>query len=148
MNASVRHTEEVREEHDVRRRLSQATSVTRLRRESFDGADLSSVSMNRLSFDRCSFVGADLRLATLDSCFFKMCDFSRANLRGASMRDARFAGCDMRRADLRDCKLRGASLSAVNTGGDNGRTDITGVDWTGSTRDESTFEDAIDLSVE
>ena len=56
--------------------------------EVFDGADLSSVCLDRLWLDRCSLVGADLRQATLDGCSFRFCDLRRARLRGASLRFA------------------------------------------------------------
>src|SRR5580698_5902682 len=106
----------------------------------FDGADLSSVCLDRVRLDRCSLVAADLRQATLDSCYFKFCDLRRALLRGASLRFAKLAGCDLREADLRDCDLTGASFGYVNTGAPNGLSDLTGVVMEGAVLTEATFE--------
>ena len=108
--------------------------------EVFDGADLSSVCLDRVRLDRCSLVAADLRQATLDRCNFKFCDLRRALLRGASLRFAKLSGCDLREADLRDCDLTGAFFGYVNTGAPNGLSDLTGVVMDGAVLTEATFE--------
>lgn len=98
----------------------------------FAGADLTSVRPQTRWFDRCDFPGADLRLATFDLCIFRFCDFSRARLEGASLRGARFAGCDFTDADLRHSDLTDAEFSFVNTGKQNGLTDVTGALFAGA----------------
>lgn len=127
---------------DRRDRLTSARYFTRVERETFDGADLASVSLNHLRLDRCSLVAADLRHA-LDSCSFRFCDLRRANLRGASLRFASFAGCDFRYADLRDCDLTGTQFGLVNTGDETGRTKLTGVATERATLDSTTFDPVI-----
>jgi uncharacterized protein YjbI with pentapeptide repeats len=107
--------------------------------EVFDGADLSSVCLDRVRLDRCSLVAADLRQATLDRCNFKFCDLRRALLRGASLRFANLAGCDLREADMRDCDLTGASFGYVNTGAPNGLSDLTGAVMDGAVLTRTTF---------
>lgn len=107
--------------------IARASYGQRLRRVSFAGQDLSSVSAAGLSWlERCSFDGADLRQATLDGMRLKLCTLRNANLRGASLRGVHFAGCDLTGADLRGVDLHGASFSAVNTGDDSGRTVLSG----------------------
>jgi uncharacterized protein YjbI with pentapeptide repeats len=123
-----------------RERLAGARAYATVTGEVFDGADLSSVCLDRVRLDRCSLVAADLRQATLDSCYFKFCDLRRALLRGASLRFAKLAGCDLREADLRDCDLTGASFGYVNTGAPNGLSDLTGVVMEGAVLTEATFE--------
>ena len=108
--------------------------------EGFDGADLSSVVLDRLRIDRCSLVAADLRHATLDGCRFRLCDLRRASLRGASLRFASLAGCDLREADLRDCDLTGARFGFVNTGAANGLTNLTGANMDGATLAGAAFD--------
>jgi uncharacterized protein YjbI with pentapeptide repeats len=125
---------------DRRNRLTSACNFTRIERETFDGADLSSASLNHLRLDRCSLVAADLRHATLDYCSFRFCDLRRASLRGASLRFASFAGCDLRDTNLRDCDLTGTQFGFVNTGDETGRTNMTGVATGHSTLDRATFE--------
>ncbi|MFJ3823517.1 pentapeptide repeat-containing protein [Streptomyces nodosus] len=99
-----------------------------LQRQSFDGDDLVSVSLQQLWFIRCSFRGADLRHATLDGCHFKLCDLRGANLRGASLRGISLAGCDLTGADLREADLTGARFGQVRTGiPPHGLTDATGI---------------------
>ncbi|MGW4287780.1 pentapeptide repeat-containing protein [Streptomyces sp. NPDC004673] len=99
-----------------------------LRRRSFDGERLASVSVPQLWFTRCSFRGADLRHATLDGCHFKLCDLRGADLRGASLRGSSLAGCDLTGADLRDADLTGARIGRVSTGvPPHGLTDATGI---------------------
>jgi uncharacterized protein YjbI with pentapeptide repeats len=123
-----------------RDRLAGARAYTTVSGEVFDGADLSSVCVDRVRLDRCSLVAADLRQATLDRCNFKFCDLRRALLRGASLRFARLAGCDLREADLRDCDLTGASCGYVNTGAPNGLCDLTGVVTDGAVLTGARFE--------
>jgi uncharacterized protein YjbI with pentapeptide repeats len=123
-----------------RERLAGVRAYATVAGEVFDGADLSSVCLDRLWLDRCSLVGADLRQATLDSCSFKFCDLRRARLRGASLRFARLAACDLREADLRDCDLTGASFGFVNTGAANGLSDLTGVVMDGADLTGATFD--------
>jgi uncharacterized protein YjbI with pentapeptide repeats len=98
-----------------------------LQRQSFDGGDLASVSL-QLWFTRCSFRGADLRHATLDGCHFKLCDLRGANLRGASLRGISLAGCDLTGADLREADLTAARFGQVLTGiPPHGLTNATGI---------------------
>jgi uncharacterized protein YjbI with pentapeptide repeats len=120
----VGHTDVV--SADRRERLAGVRAFATVAGEVFDGADLSSVCLDRLRIDRCSLVAADLRQATLDRCSFRFCDLRRARLRGASLRFARLAACDLREADLRGCDLTGASFGFVNTGAANGLSDLTG----------------------
>jgi uncharacterized protein YjbI with pentapeptide repeats len=122
-----------------RERLAGARYTT-VTGEVFDGADLSSVCLDRVRLDRCSLVAADLRQATLDRCDFRFCDLRRALLRGASLRFAKLSGCDLREADLRDCDLTGAFFGYVNTGAPNGLSDLTGVVMDGAVLTEATFE--------
>jgi uncharacterized protein YjbI with pentapeptide repeats len=122
-----------------RERLAGARYAT-VTGEVFDGADLSSVCLDRVRLDRCSLVAADLRQATLDRCDFRFCDLRRALLRGASLRFAKLSGCDLREADLRDCDLTGAFFGYVNTGAPNGLSDLTGVVMDGAVLTEATFE--------
>jgi uncharacterized protein YjbI with pentapeptide repeats len=129
-------------------RLTSATYGVEVAQESFDSADLTSISLNQLWLVRCSFVGADLRHATLDNCRFKMCDLRRTNLRGASMRFVSLAGCDLRGADLRDCDLTGARLGFVNTGDVSGLTDLTAAILEGAVLDDATFERVVGWPVE
>lgn len=99
-----------------------------LQRQSFDGDDLASVSLQQLWFTRCSFRRADLRHATLDGCHFKLCDLRGANLRGASLRGVSLAGCDLTGADLREADLTGARIGQVRTGiPPHGLTNATGI---------------------
>jgi uncharacterized protein YjbI with pentapeptide repeats len=99
-----------------------------LQRQSFDGGDLASVSLQQLWFTRCSFRGADLRHATLDGCHFKLCDLRGANLRGASLRGTSLAGCDLTGADLREADLTGTRFGQVLTGiPPHGLTNATGI---------------------
>ena len=123
-----------------RERLAGAPAYATVSGEALDGADLSSVCLDRVRLDRCSLVAADLRQATLDRCNFKFCDLRRALLRGASLRFAKLSGCDLREADLRDCDLTGASFGYVNTGAPNGLSDLTGVVMDGAVLTEATFE--------
>jgi uncharacterized protein YjbI with pentapeptide repeats len=123
-----------------RERLAGARAYATVTGEVFDGADLSSVCLDRVRLDRCSLVAADLRQATLDRCSFKFCDLRRALLRGASFRFARLAGCDLREADLRDCDLTGASFGYVNTGAPNGLSDLTGAMMDGAVLTGARFE--------
>jgi uncharacterized protein YjbI with pentapeptide repeats len=124
----------------ARERLANAPYFSGVKHESFDGADLVSVLLDRLRFDRCTLVAADMRQATLDNCWFKFCDLRSARLRGASLRFARFAGCDLRGADLRDCDLTGAHFGFVMTGAETGRTDLTSARTEGATLDGAVFE--------
>jgi uncharacterized protein YjbI with pentapeptide repeats len=121
-------------------RLAYAPYMSSIKRESFDGADLMSVRLNHLRLDRCTLIAADLRQATLDNCYFRFCDLRGARLRGASLRLARFAGCDLRDADLRDCDLTGAQFGFVNTGAENGRSDLTGAATGGAILDSAVFD--------
>lgn len=123
-----------------RERLAGAHYFATVAGEVFDGADLSSVCLDRLRLDRCSLVAADLRQATLDGCSFRFCDLRRARLRGASLRFARLDGCDLREADLRDCDLTGASFGFVNTGAPNGLCDLTGAVLDGAALAGTTFD--------
>jgi len=123
-----------------RERLASERSFALVAGETFDGADLSSVFLDRLRIDRCSLVAADLRHATLDRCRFRFCDLRRANLRGASLRFASLAGCDLREADLRDCDLTGARFGFVNTGAGGGLTDLTGASMDGATLTGTAFD--------
>ncbi|MFD0483674.1 pentapeptide repeat-containing protein [Kineococcus sp. GCM10028916] len=110
-----------------RQDLAGAFYGQQLRRVSFAGQDLTSVSIPRLLWlERCSLDGADLRQATLDGMFLKLCTLKGVNLRGASLRGVSFAGCDLTGADLRDADLYGASFGAVNTGDSSGRTVLSG----------------------
>ena len=122
-----------------RERLAGEHAYAKVAGEIFDGADLSSVCLDRLRLDRCSLVAADLRQATLDHCRFKFCDLRRARLRGASLRFAHLAGCDLREADLRDCDLTGAFFGFVNTGAPNGLSDLTGAVMDGAVLTGTTF---------
>lgn len=130
---------------DTRRRLRRASRYAAIKRESFAGADLTSVVMAQLRFDRCDFVRVDLRLATLDGCFFKFFDFSDANFRGASLRSVSFAGCDLTNADLRDCDLRSAQFGSVNTGTDTGHTTLNGANLTDADLQDAIFDKVIGL---
>jgi uncharacterized protein YjbI with pentapeptide repeats len=123
-----------------RERLAGARVYAEVTAEVFDGADLSSVCLDRVRFDRCSLVAADLRQATLDRCNFKFCDLRRAVLRGASLRFANLTGCDLREADMRDCDLTGASFGYVNTGAPNGLSDLTGAVMDGAVLTRTTFD--------
>jgi uncharacterized protein YjbI with pentapeptide repeats len=123
-----------------RERLAGVRAYATVSGDVFDGADLSSVRLDRVRLDRCSLVAADLRQATLDRCNFKFCDLRRALLRGASFRFARLAGCDLREADLRDCDLTGASFGYVNTGAPNGLSDLTGAMMDGAVLTGARFE--------
>jgi uncharacterized protein YjbI with pentapeptide repeats len=110
-----------------RQDIAQAFYGQQLRRVSFAGQDLTSVSIPGLLWlERCSLDGADLRQATLDGMHLKLCTLKNANLRGASLRGVTFAGCDLTGADLRDADLYGASFGAVNTGNSSGRTVLSG----------------------
>jgi hypothetical protein len=84
-----------------RERLAGEHAYAKVVGEIFDGADLSSVCLDRLRLDRCSLVAADLRQATLDHCRFKFCDLRRARLQGASLRFAHLAGRHGRRGSYR-----------------------------------------------
>jgi uncharacterized protein YjbI with pentapeptide repeats len=126
-----------------RERLAGVRAYTTVAGEVFDGADLSSVCLDRLWLDRCSLVAADLRHATLDGCSFRFCDLRRARLRGASLRFARLSGCDLREADLRGCDLTGASFGFVNTGAPNGLSDLTGAVMDGAAVAGATFDRVI-----
>lgn len=108
------------------------TQHARVDGRNFAGADLTSVHPVATWFDRCDFSGADLRLATFDQCIFRFCDFTRATLEGASLRGARFAGCDFTDADLRNSDLTDAEFTLVNTGKQNGLTDVTGALFAGA----------------
>jgi uncharacterized protein YjbI with pentapeptide repeats len=123
-----------------RERLAGACVYATVTGEVFDGADLSSVCLDRGQLDRSSLVAADLRQATLDRCNFRFCDLRRAVLRGASLRFAKLTGCDLREADLRDCDLTGAFFGYVNTGAPNGLSDLTGVVMDGAVLTGATFE--------
>lgn len=123
-----------------RGRLAGQRPFAEVAREVFDGADLSSVCLDRLRLDRCSLVAADLRLATLDRCSLRFCDLRRARLRGASLRFAYLAGCDLREADLRDCDLTGARFGFVRTGAANGLSDLTGAVMDGAVLTGTTFD--------
>jgi uncharacterized protein YjbI with pentapeptide repeats len=123
-----------------RERLAGERAFAAVAGEVFDGADLSSVCLDRLRLDRCSLVATDLRHATLDRCSFRFCDLRRARLRGASLRFAYLAGCDLREADLRDCDLTGASFGFVNTGAPNGLSDLTGAVLDGAVLAGTTFK--------
>jgi uncharacterized protein YjbI with pentapeptide repeats len=123
-----------------RERLAGVRAFATVAGEVFDGADLSSVCLDRLRLDRCSLVAADLRHATLDGCSFRFCDLRRARLRGASLRFARLAGCDLREADLRGCDLTGASFGFVNTGAPSGLSDLTGAVMDGAVLTAATFD--------
>lgn len=69
--------------------------------------------MNPTFVARRSYAGRDLRHRTLDSHHFKLCDF--------------------RGADLRHTDLSYASFDYVNTHDpEYGRTDVTGVRWSGA----------------
>lgn len=110
-----------------RQDIARAFYGQQMRRVSFAGQDLSSVSVAGLLWlERCSLDGADLRQATLDGMHLKLCTLKNANLRGASLRGVSFAGCDLTGADLRDVDLYGASFGAVNTGDSSGRTVLSG----------------------
>lgn len=112
----------------TRRHISDTYYGKHLRRLSFAGQDLTSVSVSGLLWlERCSLDGADLRQATLDGTYLKFCSLRGANLRGASLRGVRFGGCDLTGADLRDADLYGASFGAVNTGDGGGGTVLIGV---------------------
>jgi uncharacterized protein YjbI with pentapeptide repeats len=123
-----------------RQRLATAPYRAEVEREAFDGADLSSVTLDRLRLNQCSLVAADLRHAMLDNCLFTLCDLRRANLRGASLRFAYLSGCDLRDADLRDCDLTGARFGFVNTGDESGQTDMTGTAMEGTVLRDTTFD--------
>jgi len=123
-----------------RGRLAAERAFATVAGEVFDGADLSSVCLDRLWLDRCSLVAADLRHATLDRCSFRFCDLRRARLRGASLRFAHLAGCDLREADLRGCDLTGASFGFVNTGAPNGLSDLTGAVMDGAVLVGTSFD--------
>lgn len=123
-----------------RERLAGERAYATVAGEVFDGADLSSVRLDRVRLDRCSLVAADLRQATLDRCHFKFCDLRRALLRGASLRFANLAGCDLREADLRDCDLTGASFGFVNTGAPNGLSNLTRAVMDGAVLTGATFD--------
>ncbi|WP_237111812.1 pentapeptide repeat-containing protein [Nocardioides sp. WS12] len=110
--------------------------------ESFPGSDLTSVVAGAMVFEHVDLSRADLRLATMRA-FFKMCSFAGANLRGANLRGATFAGCDLTGADLRDADLRDARFSYVNTGSDNGRTNLTGVRFEGADLAGASFDRVI-----
>lgn len=126
-----------------RERLAAASCFSLVERESFDGADLLSVSLDQLRFGRCTLVDADLRQATLDNCWFTFCDLRRADLRGASLRFASFAACDLRDADLRGCDLTGTRFGFVNTGAANVRTNMTGAATGHALLDSATFDQVI-----
>jgi uncharacterized protein YjbI with pentapeptide repeats len=112
----------------TRQHISDTYYGKQLRRLSFAGQDLTSVSVSGLLWlERCSLDGADLRQATLDGTYLKFCTLRGADLRGASLRGVRFGGCDLTGADLRDADLYGASFGAVNTGDGSGRTILSAV---------------------
>ena len=136
--ADAGHTDSVKS--GSRERLAGLRGYATVTGETFDGADLSSVCLDRGQLDRCSLVAADLRQATLDRCRFKFCDLRRAVLRGASLRFANLAGCDLREADMRDCDLTGASFGFVNTGAPNGLSDLTGAVMDGAVLTGTTFD--------
>ena len=139
--ADAGHTDSVKT--GSRERLAGVRVYATVTGEVFDGADLSSVCLDRGQLDRCSLVAADLRQATLDRCRFKFCDLRRAVLRGASLRFANLAGCDLREADMRDCDLTGASFGFVNTGAPNGLSDLTGAVMDGAVLTGTTFDRVI-----
>jgi uncharacterized protein YjbI with pentapeptide repeats len=126
-----------------REQLRGAPYGSRIVGEDFSGADLISLFANQLWFDRCRFSGTDLRYATLDRCHFRWCDLRRADLRGSSARFAGYAGCNLRDADLRECDLTGAEFTYVNTGTGSGRTDVTGVSWSGAVLSEARWNQVI-----
>jgi uncharacterized protein YjbI with pentapeptide repeats len=117
----------------ARDRLASLRRYAAVSGESFDGANLSTVTAGKVWFERCSFRRVDLRHATLDGCSFKLCDLRSADLGGASLRGAHFAGCDLRDVNFSDCDLTMAAFGLVMTGSaPHGLTDATGAKFDGA----------------
>ena len=109
-----------------------------LRRQDFDGHDLSGRDLNHARFDRSTFDGTDLRNANLERASLRWCDLTNTKLGGANLSDADMRGAtlgpapgqlDLTGADLRGVSIEGTDLSAST---------LDGTDFRGAQADEHT----------
>jgi uncharacterized protein YjbI with pentapeptide repeats len=76
----------------------------------FEGANLSKVEWEKLTFIHCSFINCNFEKAKLIQCRFINCDFENANLIASEFNNSEFISCSLNNANLSEAHLVGIRL--------------------------------------